>query len=256
VIRSIVICVLFSLSGSLCAAEPLTLDRLALRILDSEALYTTTGLKPISDGFWQTRFPANESTSPDLKAARKLLRELPLGEDLEADVLIFATAYENRKSASAFLAHKPSLRGLIDRRRDVFEPLGVTTASTPRAVMEAIDRSPRSARWRAFGLVFGYPEHAIEFFVTAGETQDRTQKFVERDFLQLPTFASDQGRFVYAVPKGHVLRIEDLALQNTTAEQFARYSAWRQVYQDRERLPASTLLRRWIQPNSLCEIRR
>lgn len=237
------------LTGRVTAAAPPTADALARGILDGEALYTVTGgLKPVSDGFWQTRFPATQDTSPEVDAARERLAALPLGPDLEAGVYVFATAFDGKKSASAFVAHKPSLRALVVRRADVFEPLGITPDTPPRQVMERIDRAPRSARWRAFGLVFGYPEYAVEFFVGAGGKQAETKTFVERDFLQLPTFASDEGRFVYAVPKGHAERDEDRVLRAATADVFARYRAWRCVYLDQYNLGAVELLRNWITP--------
>jgi hypothetical protein len=234
-------------SGRATAAEPLTADALARRLLDGEALYTVTGgLKPVSDGFWQTRFPASQATSPEVDEAKRLLATLPLGPDLETGVYVFAAAHEGKTSASAFVAHKPSLRALVNRRADVFGPLGITVDTPPQQVMEKIDRGPRSARWRAYGLVFGYPEYAIEFFVEAGERQAETKKFVERDFVQLPTFASEEGRFVYAVPKGHTERGEDRQLRATTADTFTRYRAWRAVYLDDQKLGAVELLRNWI----------
>jgi hypothetical protein len=231
------------------SAAPPTADQLALKILDSEALYTVTnGLKPLSDGFWRTRFPATQQTSDDVEGVRKRLAELPLGPNLEAGVTVFASAVNGERSASAFVAHKPSLAALIVRRKDVFDRIGVTADARPQAVLEKIDRAPRADRWRAYGLVFGYPDYAVEFFVRAGETQAETKKFVERDFLQLPTWVASEGRFVYAVPKGHAERDEDRALKAATADVFSRYQAWRTVYLDRNQLGGSVLLRNWITP--------
>jgi len=231
------------------AAEPLSANALALKLLDSEALYTVTGgRKPVSEGFWRARFPAAQPTPDEVAEARKVLAELPLGPDLEAGVYVFATAYEGKRSASAFVAHKPSLAALIARRKDVFDRIGVAPDTRPQAVMEAIDRAPPTDRWRSYGLVFGYPEYAVEFFVAAGQKQAETKQFVARDFVHLPTFASGEGRFVYAVPKGHTERDEDRRLKATTTEVFTRYRAWRIVYLDRNNLPATELLRNWISP--------
>lgn len=230
------------------AAAP-TPDSLALRILDGEGLYTVSGgLKPVSEGFWQARFPESQTTTPEVERVRALLAGLPLGPDLAAGVYVFSTPFDGQRFASAFVAHKPSLRELIARRADVFGPIGVVPETPPQAVMEAIDRALRSARWRAFGLAFGYPEYAVEFFVAAGEEQDATGVFVTRDFVRLPTFAAAEGRFVYAVPKGHAERSEDRVLRAATAEILARYRAWRSVYLDRCQLPAVELLRNWVAP--------
>lgn len=240
---------LFAAAPSLHAAEPPTAEELALRLLDGEGLYTVAGgLKPVSDGFWQARFPAERDASPEVEAARRHLAALPLGPDLEAGVYVFATPFEGRRSASAFIVHKPALWALIGRRPDVFAPLGITPATPPLGVMERIDRGPRAARWRAFGLMFGYPEYAVEFFVAAGETQAGGGTFVERDFVQVPTFGSDRGRFVYAVPKGHTERPEDVALKSAAAPVLDRYRLWRAVYVGEGKAGAVALLRDWLAP--------
>lgn len=243
------IAMLVAAAGPAAGAEPLTADALALRLLDGEGLYTVAGgLKPVSDGFWQARFPAADVTSPEVEAARAALASLPLGPDLEAGVFVFATPFDGKRSASAFVVHKPALRALVERRGDVFGPLGVTAATPPQAVMEAIDRAPKAARWRAFGLAFGYPDYAVEFFVSAGEQEGRTGKFVARDFVQVPTFASDRGRFVYAVPKGHAERDEDRQLKEQAGPVLDRYRAWRRVYVGDGAAGAAALLRDWLAP--------
>ena len=106
----------------------------------------------------------------------------------------------------------------------------------------------RTARWRAFGLVFGDPEYAVEFFVTAGEDETRTGQFVTRDFLNIPTFSGERGRFVYAVPKGHAERDEDRALKAKAEPTLTKYKAWRQVYVERVKLGGAELLRNWVSP--------
>jgi len=228
---------------------PPTAESLALKMLDSEALYTLAGgLKPISEGFWQLRFPEGQETHSDVEAARTALAALPLGADFEAGVYLFAQPLGGKRSASAFVAHQPSLRALIERRQDVFKPLGVTGVTPAKQVLEAIDRATSSARWRAFGLVFGYPEYAVEFFVAAGESQAITGKFVERDFLNLPTFASDRGRFVYAVPKGHLERDEDRELKAKAAAIYQSYTPWRNALVGDGKPGAVALLRSWLIP--------
>ncbi|MGL4424584.1 MAG: hypothetical protein ACRCZF_28280, partial [Gemmataceae bacterium] len=54
-----------------------TSDQIALKMLDGEALYTLAGIKPASDGFWQTRFPADQATSPELDRVRQHLAAWP-----------------------------------------------------------------------------------------------------------------------------------------------------------------------------------
>jgi hypothetical protein len=210
---------------------PPTSALLARRMLDSEALYTLTGgLKPVSEGFWRTRFPKDEGESPLILETRRALEALPLDPAFEVGVLVFARANGEWRHASAFVAHRPSLQALIRRRSDVFAPLGITVTSPAWEVLERIDQAPDSHRWRGFGLMFGYPDYAVEFFVEAGKEKERTQEFVKREFVNLPTFVSDRGRFVYAVPLGHVLRREDLDLRCRVEIIFNHYLACRGAF--------------------------
>lgn len=242
----------FMIGGSVIAVPP-TADELVLALLDSEAVYTIAGLKPISDGFWQTRFPADQTTTDDIQSVRATLRSLPLGPHLEAGVYVFEKPFQGRKSASAFILHRPSFTALVKRRSDVFRPLGIEGDLSGQQVMERIDRAERSARWRAFGLVFGYPEYAVEFFVTAGESEAKSSKFIERDFRSIPTVASDRGRFVYAVPHGHQDRAEDLDLALRAGLIFERYITYRHRFIGPGSAGPSELLRAMIrEPPTVC----
>ncbi len=210
---------------------PPTAALLARRMLDSEALYTLTGgLKPVSEGFWKTRLSKDDGQSPLVLETRRTLEALPLDPAFEVGVLVLARANGQWRHASAFVAHRPSLQALIHRRSDVFAPLGITAKSPAWEVLERIDQASNSERWRGFGLLFGYPDYAVEFFVQAGEEEERTQEFVKREFINLPTFVSDRGRFVYAVPLGHVLRQEDHDLRCRVDIIFHHYLACRGAF--------------------------
>jgi hypothetical protein len=248
----IMLLVLFTVLVGASAAEadiPPGPDELALRLLDHETLYTLGGgIKPIGDGFWHTSFPIQEASSPEVETVRRRLAQLPLPPEFQTGVLVFATPFEGKRIASAFLAHRPSLQALIQRRPDVFASLGIGPELEAQVVLEKIDRGPQAARWRAFGLVYGYPEYAIDFFVAAGESQAKDGKFVKRDFIQIPTFASEHGRFVYAVPSGHIERDEDRALKAAVKPILERYRFWRSIYVGDGRAGSLALLRDWVAP--------
>ena len=75
--------------------------------------------------------------------------------------------------------------------------------------------------------MFGYPEYAIDFFVEAGVHQRTTGEFIERDFRQIPTFTSQSGRFVYAVPKLCRPGPEDQVLELRASHLLSEYRALR-----------------------------
>lgn len=227
-------------------------ERLMIRMLDSEALYTVAGgLKPISEGFWQTRFPETETTTPEIEQVREILgATVSCGVELTAGVHIFVKSFDGKKNAAAFVAHRASLQRMITRHPLVFEPLGITPLMEAGQVIERVDRGPSSLRWRAFGLLFGYPEYAVDFFVKAGESQQQTGKFVERDFLSIPTVLGSTGRFVYAVPKGHVENDADRELQRQAAPIFEEYQQRRAHYIGVGKPGVGYLVRDWFDDGS------
>jgi hypothetical protein len=74
--------------------------------------------------------------------------------------------------------------------------------------------------------LFGYPVHAVDFFVAVADTPGEGGKPAQRRFVQIPTFASPTGRFVYAVPPDAPDRPEDQALRARTEPVLAR---WREL---------------------------
>jgi hypothetical protein len=74
--------------------------------------------------------------------------------------------------------------------------------------------------------LFGYPVHAVDFFVAVADTPGEGGKPAPRRFVQIPTFASPTGRFVYAVPPDAPDRPEDVALRARTEPVLAR---WREL---------------------------
>jgi hypothetical protein len=224
-----------------------TPDGLVLRMLDGEGLYTVGGgLKPVSEGFWQTRFAA---AAPDLSAveqARRALAAARLGDTLYADVLVFRRAFGGKKFAAAYVAHRPALRRLIASDPPFWAGLGVTPSSHPAEVMPAAEGAPDLTRARALGDLFGYPRHAVRFFVAATFTQGYFgTKLVPRDFVHLPTFGGEKGRFVYAVPKGHRLNEADDRLRAAAAPILAEYRRRRVEAVGDGKPGAAALLRDW-----------
>jgi hypothetical protein len=232
--------------GSTATAAPPTADELTLAMLDSEAVYTIGGLKPISDGFWQQRFPEYKTTTPEIDTVRAILRDLPFGPEYDRGVYVFAKAFNGHKSASAFVLHRPRFRELLRRHPATFVGLGITAETPGQTIMEKIDRAPTADRWRAFGLAFGYPDYAVDFFVRSGESEKADGKFIPRDFRAIPTVASDRGRFVYAVPKGHDDRPEDLQLALAAMPIFDRYLTLRNRHVAPGGAGPVAVLRDWV----------
>lgn len=229
-------------------------DNLLLKALDSEAFHTLVGqLKPVSEGFWGGYFSVDPSDLTEIEQVRAALRGWHVPGLFYADVLVYESIQHGHRYASAYVVHVPSLKALIEREHDFFARWGITVDTPPGEIMMAIERSRRpDDRWRGFGLVFGYPKYAIDFFVTAGLHQRSTGEFVERDFRQVATFGGRSGRFVYAVPKLSRSNTEDIALQRRAAAFFSEYKRLRPQYTKPTQDP-SGLLRDWMDDgNGMC----
>ena len=182
---------------------------------DQEALYTLAGgLKPMSSGIWQGSF---ELDAPDLTELRDVRRALaPLCNDVwYADVQIFKNTNDGERQVQAFVVHRESLARMIERHKTFWNPQGITPCTHPAEIVAIVDRMPRADRWRGYGYLFGYPDHAVDFFVEAGLALDDGREVgpgKDREFIQIPTQVADSGRFTYAVPPGHVPIQADQAL--------------------------------------------
>jgi hypothetical protein len=209
------------------AAEAALRAELIQTALDREALFTISGgLKPLSTGFWQGRIDLSTPDVDELMRVRKALAPLRTG-DLYADVQAFATPFEGARHLEAYVAHRPAVAMMIERTQPFWASYGIAPDTHPAEIVAVVDRMPSLDRFRSYGLLFGYPEDAIDFFVGAAARQQETGEFVERRFMQIPTFEAPTGRFVYAVAEDHVTTPADARLRQRAAEILERYRAVR-----------------------------
>jgi hypothetical protein len=91
----------------------------------------------------------------------------------------------------------------------------------------------------------------VDFFVKAAEIEDQTGEFVPREFINVPTFASPSGHFVWAVPVGHQETAEETAIRTTASRILARYRDQRRKWIDTVGSPSASpqsleLIREWF----------
>lgn len=202
---------------------------------DSEALYTLAGgLKPMSSGFWSGSFEVAAPDLGEIDRVRSALAPLRDGH-WYADVQVFAAAHEGKRMASAFVVHRPALSAMIDHFGAFWAPWGISPDTHPAEVVAVVDRMPRADRWRGYGYLFGFPADAVEFFVEAGLAAaegGEAGSGVDREFIRLPTFGAEEGRFVYAVPLGHGRTAADRALAGEAERILRAYRDGRERWGD------------------------
>lgn len=147
-------------------------DRVLLEAGDGEALYTlANGLKPLSSGrsFTVQTAPTPGAAALDsLELLRRATRVLDCG-DIGAFVHVFTApstnaAGETRRAAEVVLYHRGRVAEVVRTQAAFFATLALTPSAEVREVLAAVENAPRDARWRGYGLLFGYPDKAVDFF--------------------------------------------------------------------------------------------
>lgn len=177
---------------------------------------------------------------------RAILAQWRCGDDLFADVQHFAKQFDGKRFLDALVINRPKLRDLISEKSDFFSRWGITVNSHPLEVVYAVEAEQSSARFAGYGYLFGYPDHAVRFFVQAADEEVFTGKFVTRDFISIPTVARETNNFVYVVPKGHEQNEADKALQANAVPILAAYRKRRAEYIGDGKKGVVELLRDWF----------
>lgn len=230
-------------------------EQALLDALDREALFTLVGgLKPVSEGFLTVRWKVGEDATDRLDETRRVLKALRCEDTVFADLQVFKAPSGTSRVAHAYVANAAALKSKVGEDKAFWLRLGLTPSAHPAAVMTAIEHAERSDRFRGYGYAFGYPRHAVDFFVAAAESEKETGVFVKRDFVNLPTHTSERGHFVWAVPKGYVETKEDRAVRDTAARVLAAYRQRRAHYIGEGKPGVVALLRDWFDDGTgLCD---
>ncbi len=173
--------------------------------------------------------------SPD--EMRRILPAIRCGNEFQAGVLVFA-AVRGRHFFFYALCSQPGVAYRPALRRDFGSPHLLLyerdrPGPHPIEVVEKMEHAPTADRLRASGYLFGYPDHAVDFFVNAdiaGSTS-ADKKLVPRTST-VPTVASASHKFVWAVPKGHQPNEADRAILAQAEPILAEYRHRRDLYID------------------------
>jgi hypothetical protein len=200
---------------------------LLLTALDGEALYTiASDIKPMSSGFYSTQVTVSGPDLAEAEEARQVLQAWTCGGELAASLHHFAAVYEGRRPLEGVVFNLPAVRRTFAAKAGFFAPYGISRSAEPLEALMGVEYDATSARLRGYGYFFGYPDYAVDFFVTAADEQKATGTLVPRDFLSLPT-ARGERRFVYATPKEHQENEADRALKAGVDRVFRDYMARR-----------------------------
>ncbi|WP_417887051.1 hypothetical protein [Zunongwangia sp.] len=206
-------------------------DSIAKQVLEKEGLHTVyNGLKPISTVQYldfkidsvTTEFIAPKKVKEQLEFIQKTL-DLLENENIGYVLLPFKAVYGTTRNYEILVYHRKSVEELIKKKSDFFLKRGIIESISPERLLTLYEFEEKSDRFRAYGYFFGYPDHAVDFFVEASKSFQETGNFVERDFYQLPVANGEDGRFVYAVPKGLIPNEIDKEIKEAAAKNVEQY---------------------------------
>lgn len=219
--------------------------------LDREGLYTLMGgLKPISTGVRSLTFDSTRPDLSDIAQAQRIASTFSCA-GLSAFVHLFASSSGTERFADVVLVNQPAVDRLLREHQEFFAPYGLTPGTPALQMMAVVDHLPRESRYRGLGYLFGVPDHAVEFFVSAtvpGKTDVGPGK--DRDFFSVPVFRGDSSYFVWAVPLGHTPRAEDRAVIAQSAPVLESYRARRAHFVGPGKSGVVELLRDWLCDNT------
>lgn len=221
-------------------------DTLLANALDHEALYTLTDtLKPVSSVKFLRYAIAKDSTQQDgditiatqdsllkkIRAYQQICHTLSKG-DWQFVLTPFNRTEKNIRNMEMYVVRKSVFAKKIQQHQHFFGQWGFTPNSDPAVVLSVIEYETKLDRNRAFGYLFGYPTHAVDFFVEAAKIQnaDSSKTLVKRDFFSIPVFAKTSGYFTYAVPKGYKAVQVDSAIYKAAAQTLQRYKMARKKF--------------------------
>jgi hypothetical protein len=250
----------------LSAADRSRADSLIAFALDHEALYSLMAdLKPMSSIGFSLSYPLGKDSTQqdgqhdvvsvssdsvqtiinDLESWYRVLDALSFG-DYQFMLIPFRQVWDGKRNMQVLLCRADLVDELLREQASFFAQWGFVPGTDPAVLLTAIEFEEKHDRFRSYGYLFGYPRHAVDFFVEASLQQEATGKFVSRDFFQIPVFAKEKGYFTYAVPKNYEPDALDSLIYNTAQEVLEKYRALRPEYLDNQgQLEAIELYRDW-----------
>jgi hypothetical protein len=113
----------------------------------------------------------------------------------------FRNVWKGDRNFQILVCRQDLLDSLLISHDSFFGQWGFVPGTDPSILITTTEFESKHDRYRAYGYLFGYPDHAVDFFVEASKEQERTGEFVTRQFFQVPVHARESGNFTWALPE-------------------------------------------------------
>lgn len=220
-------------------------DTLILKTLDNEGLYTVMSrLKPMSSvtdlylsvaqadtslkGGRNVVDPASKDLLK-LQQYQRVVNALQFG-DLRFVLAPFKMNQKEKRVMYVNVFRASLVDSLVKANQPFYGQFGFVPGTRPEILINTTEYEHKYDRFRSYGYLFGYPEHAVSFFVDAAISDDRAGKFVTRGFFQIPVYSRKNGHFVYAIPKDYTPAAVDSTIYKRAESSLEVYKALRAKY--------------------------
>ncbi len=209
--------------------------------LDHEALYTIIGrIKPMSSvltiGYhvavadssrkWQQHaldLPGKQAQLDSIIRIQRAVNAMQI-PGIRFFMIPYKHTHGSRRLLQVYAARVSLIDSLMSAKAAFFGQFGFVPGTDPAVIANTVEFEEQSLRQRAYGYLFGYPDHAVDFFMASTRGEAEGRDFLARDFFQIPTFSGETGHFVYAVPKGYQPREQpDSILYRRAVQELERY---------------------------------
>jgi hypothetical protein len=220
-------------------------DTLIMKALDNEGLYTVLGqLKSMSsvsnlqlsvaqkDSSVKGARQVSDVNSADiqkLKKYQRVVNALNFG-DLKFILSPFKINSKGQRNIQINLYRKSLIDSLVNANQSFYGQFGFVGDTQAEILINTTEYESSYDRFRSYGYLFGYPEHAVSFFVEAAISNDKTGVFVKRNFFQIPVHSNLKGHFVYAMPLDSKPGPIDSAIYKRAEHSLKTYHKLRNVY--------------------------
>lgn len=243
--------------NSLANSDKALADSLLAFALDHEALYTLVDtLKPMSSvkllkfnvakdsavAMWNASIFSPKSLD-SISLYTRLCKALST-KSKQLFLVPFSRTDKGFRDMEIYVVDKKRFASVINQHASFFGQFAITKEMEPAQVVTIIEYENKYDRWRGYGYLFGYPTHAVDFFVQAGKAQDSSGTLVERSFFQIPVYAGEAGYFTYAVPRGYPSSAVDSTIYRKAIAKLTWYKKTRKTYEKRGELKAVKFFRK------------
>jgi hypothetical protein len=182
----------------------------------------------------------------ELRTVQGLMNRLDF-PDLRFIVVPYQEAQDGKRIVQVSAVRISALDSLLRKQERFFGQFGLVPGADPNVVASVIENAGVYERYRGYGYLFGYPDHAVDFFVDASLALNTSGTFVSRAFFNIPVHAGKEGYFVYANPADYAPSAVDSAIYYRAQDVLSRYETLRSRYLNADStLQAFRLLREFF----------